>query len=50
MNGVFIPPGTHVQPLPAKEQTDWTPFSSHVAFELATLVFKDAELSHSHID
>lgn len=47
---MFVPPGTHAQPPPAKEQTDWTPFSSRVAFELATLIFKDAELSRSHID
>jgi len=36
--------------LPAKEQTDWTPFASHVGFELAKLIFRDAELSRSHVN
>ena len=49
-DGVFLPPGACAQPPPAKEKTDWTPFASCVSFKLATLIFKDAELSHSHVD
>ena len=36
--------------MPAKEQTDWTPFASRVGFKLTKLIFRDAELSHSHVD
>lgn len=49
-NGAFLPPGIPAQPPAAKERTDWTPFNSRVGFELATLLFKDAELSRSHVD
>lgn len=50
IHGRFLPPGTHARPPPATERTDWTPFNSRVGFELASLLFKDAELSRPHID
>ena len=50
VQGVFLPPGTCAQLPPIRQQTDWTPFNSRVGFELAMLLFKNAELSHSKID
>ncbi|KAG1831213.1 hypothetical protein DFJ58DRAFT_719586 [Suillus subalutaceus] len=38
-DGAFLPPGTPPPPLTEKSLDDWTPYGSHVEFELADYLF-----------
>ncbi|KAG2053883.1 hypothetical protein BDR06DRAFT_1051613 [Suillus hirtellus] len=46
--GVFLPPGTPPPPLTEKTLDDWTPYKSHIEFELADYLFtKNQTPAHS---
>ncbi|KAG1799081.1 uncharacterized protein BJ212DRAFT_1450297 [Suillus subaureus] len=46
--GAFFPPGTSPPPLTEKALDDWTPYKSHVKFELANYLFtKNQTPAHS---
>ena len=49
-NGVFVPPNAPREVPAAKAGGDWSPFTSRAGFELADLMFADAQLSQKKID
>lgn len=49
-NGVFVPPDTPPELPVAKANDDWSPFASRAGFELAELLFANAQLSQKKID
>jgi hypothetical protein len=49
-NGVFVPPNAPPELPAAKANDDWSPFTSRAGFELADLLFTDAQLSQKKID
>ena len=49
-NGVFVPPNAPPEPPNLKADDDWSPFTSRAGFELADLLFTDAQLSQKKID
>ncbi|KAG1737952.1 hypothetical protein EDB19DRAFT_1984357 [Suillus lakei] len=48
--GAFLPPGTPPPPLTEKSLDDWTPYGSHVEFELANYLFTRNQTPAHSID
>jgi hypothetical protein len=49
-HGAFLTPDTSPVPRQVESSTDWSPFNSHISFELADFVFSEAEMSRKKVN